>query len=106
MTLLIVFIVATLLVSHTGIAWAGILTTPGNLFDWVPAKLQRIKNEYVQDLLSCSKCISGQFAFWTFIGLSVYYDRFHWFFSAFVLIAWVSWVIVVTDQLFKRYGYS
>lgn len=102
----IAFLLLTILVSHTGIAYVGILLTPGNMLDWLPKHIQTIKNPYLQDLLTCSKCISGQFALWTFVALSFHYQTFNPILSPMLCIAWISWVIVVTDQLMKRYGYA
>jgi hypothetical protein len=101
----LLFIVATLLVAHTGITWSGILLQPGNIFDFLPPKIERIKSPYIQNLLECPKCISGQFALWTYVTLSIHFEVFHWFFSIIAGIMWVCWVIAVTDQLHRLYGY-
>lgn len=95
-------VLLTILVSHVGIAW-GLLMMPGNLFDWVPGKIQRIKNPYLRDLLTCSKCISGQAALWVIVGAMIYQIDF--ILLVFGLF-WIMLVIVVTDQLNKRYGYG
>ena len=100
------FLLATILIAHTGITWSGILLQPGNLFDFLPPKIEKIKSPYLQNLLECPKCISGQFALWTYVGASIHFDVFHWFFSIVFGIAWVSWVIAVTDQLHRAYGYK
>lgn len=106
MTVLIIFIGSTLLISSTGVAYAGILTRPGNLLDWLPAKVEKIKYPYIRDLFSCGKCISGQVALWSFIGVIVYFELYHWFFTPLAAIIWVSWIITVTDQAMTRLGYS
>jgi len=106
MDIFLIFFLATLLVTHTGITWSGILLQPGNLLDFLPAKIERIKSSYLQNLLECPKCISGQFALWTYVGTSIYFGVFHWFFSIIVGIAWVCWNIAVTAQLYKIYGYK
>lgn len=102
----ILFILIVLAISHTGIAWAGCLITPGNLLDWLPSRINKIKNTYIQDLLKCPKCISGQCALWVFIAVSFHVEQFHWFFSPAIGLIFISVVIVVTDQLFRRYGYG
>lgn len=101
----LIIIVASWLCAHTGITWSGILLQPGNIFDFLPPKIEKIKSPYIQNLLECPKCISGQFSLWTYVAVSVYFGIFHWFFSIIVGIAWVCWVIALTDQLHKRYGY-
>ena len=104
--ILIIFIIATLLIAHTGITWSGILLQEGNLFDFLPPRIEKIPSPYIQNLLECPKCISGQFALWTYVGVSVYFDVFHWFFSIVAGIAWVSWVIGITAWLYRLYGYK
>ena len=100
------FFLATILSAHTGIAWSGILLQPGNLLDFLPAKIEKIKSPYLQNLLECPKCMSGQFSLWTYVGFCIYFGIFHWFFSIVFGIAWVCWVIAVTSQLYKIYGYE
>lgn len=104
--IVLIFILATLLVTHTGITWSGILLQPGNLLDFLPPRIEKIKSPYLQNLLECPKCISGQFALWTYVGVSIHFGIFHWFFSIAFGIAWVCWNIAVTAQLFKHYGYK
>ena len=103
--IILFFLLATLLIAHIGITWSGILLQPGNLFDFLPARIERIKSPYIQNLLECPKCISGQFALWTYVAACIHFDIFHWFFTIVIGIAWVSWVIAVTDQLHRLYGY-
>lgn len=103
---LILFIIATLVTSHVGIAYASVLTRPGNLLDWLPGKIDKIKNPYLKDLLMCCKCISGQFALWTFVAVSIYSGSFHWFFSPVACIMWICWIVVFTDQANRLEGYA
>ena len=103
--IILIFFLFTLLIAHTGITWSGILLQEGNIFDFLPPMIEKIKSPYIQNLLECPKCISGQFALWTYVGASIHFGIFHWFFSIVLGIAWVSWVIAVTDQLHKLYGY-
>jgi hypothetical protein len=103
--LIFLFLIITLLIAHIGITWSGILLQPGNLFDFLPPKIEKIKSPHLQNLLECPKCISGQFALWTFVGASIHTGIFHWFFSIVFGIAWVCLVIAVTDQLHRLYGY-
>lgn len=104
--IILIFFLATLLISHIGITWSGILLQDGNLLDFLPPKIEKIKNRYIQNLLECHKCISGQFALWTYVGASIHFGIFHWFFSIVLGIAWVCWVIAITTQLYKIYGYK
>lgn len=106
MQTLTIFILATILISSTGLAFAGILQMPGNMLDWLPQHIKKIKNPYVRDLFFCTKCVSGQCALWSYIALVAYSGTFHWFFSPVIGIAWICWIIVVTDQAGKRLGYS
>lgn len=79
---------------------------PGNLLDWLPKHIQRIKNPYIRDLFSCMKCVSGQVALWSFVGLMVHMGAWHWFFTPLAGILWICWIIVVTDQVSKLEGYG
>lgn len=101
--IVIVLIVGIVLVAHVGIAW-NLMCMPGNLFDWVPVKVQKIKNPYLKDLLQCAKCISGQYALWTWVAICFFADL-----PVIAMIGggivWISAVIVVTDQGMRRYGY-
>lgn len=101
-----IFIIATILTSSTGLAFAGILQNPGNMLDWLPGRIEKIKNPYIRDLFSCTKCISGQYALWSYIGVVAYSGMFHWFFSPACGVLWICWIIVVTDQAGKRLGYA
>lgn len=103
--IILIFFLATILIAHVGITWSGILLQEGNIFDFLPAKIEKIKSPYIQNLLECPKCISGQFALWTYVAFCIHFDIFHWFFSIVFGIAWVCWVIAVTDQLHRLYGY-
>lgn len=96
------FVILTVLVTHAGIAWT-LLQTPGNLLDWLPQHIQRVRNPYVRDLLSCSKCVSGQAAFWNAVWIMWLANAWQW---SGVAIMWVLMVIVLTDQLNRRYGYA
>ncbi|HUR30134.1 MAG TPA: hypothetical protein VMZ69_01810 [Saprospiraceae bacterium] len=104
--IILIFFLATLLISHIGVTWSGILLQEGNIFDFLPPKIEKIKSPYIQNLLECPKCISGQFALWTYVGTSIHFGIFHWFFSIVLGIAWVCWIIAVTDQLHRLYGYK
>ena len=106
MTIAIIFLITTLLISHTGIAFAGLLQSPGNLLDWLPSRIQKIKNPYLRDLLSCMKCVSGQVALWSFVAVSIVEGIFHPVYSPGLCILWICWIIVVTDQLGKWEGYG
>lgn len=103
---LILFLMATILVAHTGIAYAGVLQSPGNLLDWIPGRVQKIKNSYLRDLLTCMKCVSGQVALWSFVIVSIEAGIWHPVYSILAGILWICWVIVVTDQLGKWEGYG
>lgn len=103
---LLIFIVATLLVAHVGICWSGILLKPDNILAWLTPHINNIKSTYIQDLLSCHKCVSGQFALWSYVGVSIHFGIFHWFFSIMFGIAWVCWCIVIANQLYKLYKYD
>lgn len=103
---LIIFIIATLLSSHVGVAWSGILLAKGNLFDFLPKYIEKIKPKKLQNLFECPKCISGEFALWTYVALSIRYDIFHWFFSIAFGIAWVCWIIAMTAWFYKLYKYE
>lgn len=105
-TLFIALVIATVLVSSTGLALVGVLQMPGNMLDWLPSKIEKIKNPYLRDLFSCTKCVSGQCALWSYVAVVAYSDAFHWFFSPLCGILWICWIIVVTDQAGKRLGYS
>lgn len=95
------FAVLTLLIAHTGIGLT-LLQTPGNLLDWLPQHIAKIKNSYIVDLLSCCKCLAGQLAFWNSLWIMYWYNAWQW---TGVLAMWVLLVIVLTDQLNRRYGY-
>lgn len=98
---LVNLLIITILVSHTGIAFT-LLMRPGNILDWLAVRIERIRNEYLRQLLTCSKCLSGQVALWTLLGYAVLID---W--KGLILgWMWVLLVIVLTDQLGRRYGYS
>lgn len=103
--IVLLFLLATVLIAHIGITWSGILLQPGNIFDFLPARIERIKSPHLQNLLECPKCISGQFALLTYIVASFQFGIFHWFFSIVFGIGWTLWVIAVTDQLHRLYGY-
>ena len=103
--IILIFLLASLLVSHIGITWSGILLQPGNLFDFLPPKIEKIKSAYIQNLLECPKCVSGQFALWIYVAVSIQFGIFHWFFSIVLGIAWVSWIIALTANLHKAYGF-
>lgn len=106
MTALIIFIIATLIISHVGVAWSGVLLSEGNIFDWLPKYIEKIKPKKLQNLLECPKCVSGQFALWTYVGVSIHYDVFHWFFSIMFGIAWVCWIVAITAWFYKLYDYK
>lgn len=106
MTLLIVFIIATLLVSHIGIVWSGILLAEGNILGWLPKYIEKIKPKRLQNLLECPRCVSGEFALWIYVGVSIHYDVFHWFFSIVFGIAWVFWIIAMTAWFYRLYKYE
>ena len=96
------FAVLTLLISHAGIGWT-LLQTPGNLLDWVPQHIAKIKNSYIVDLLSCCKCIAGQLALWNGMWIMYWADCWQW---TGVVLMWVMMCIVLTDQFNRRYGYA
>lgn len=102
MELAIKFIILTLLVCHTGIAWQ-LMLMPGKILDRLAPKIERIKILFIRDLLSCVSCISGQFAFWNAIWIMYWTGKWEW---AGVACMWVMMVIVLTDQLNRKYGYS
>jgi len=104
--IILIFILATLLRTHIGITWSGILLQPGNIFDFLPPKIEKIKSPHIQNLLESPKCISGKFALLTYVAVSIHFNIFHWFFSIVLGIAWVSWVIAITAWLHRLYGYK
>ena len=104
--IVLIFFLASILCAHTGITWSGILLQPGNMLDFLPSKIEGIKNPYIQNLLECPKCISGQFTLWTYVALSIHYGVFQWFFSIAFGIAWVCWIIALTTVLYKIYGFK
>lgn len=104
--IVLIFFLASILCAHTGITWSGILLQPGNLLDFLPSRIERIKSPYLQNLLECPKCISGQFTLWTYVALCIHFQVFHWFFSIAFGIAWVCWIIALTSQLHKMYGFK
>lgn len=100
----VLFVVGIILVAHIGIAWI-LLCMPGNLFDWFPVKvLQRIRNPYIYDLLSCAKCVSGQAALWSWV-VACFYLPLPVPMMIVCGLVWICSVIVFTDQMVKRYGY-
>lgn len=102
----LIFIVATLLTSHIGVAWSGILLQPGNIFDFLPKHIEKIKPKKLQNLFECPKCVSGEFALWSYVALSIHLNVFHWFFSIVIGIAWTCWIIAMTAFFYKLYKYE
>ena len=106
LNLLLMWVATTIVTAHIGIAY-GLLLRPGNLLDRLAPRIEKIKWTVLRDLLSCVKCVSGQAALWLYVW---YCLRFHVKQEADILIIvgilWISSVIVVTDQLNRRYGYS
>lgn len=95
-------IIVTVLVCHTGIAWQ-LLLMPGKILDRLAPKIERIKILFIKDLLSCVSCVSGQVALWNAVWIMWRLNAWQWFGVA---IMWVLMVIVLTDQLNRRYGYA
>lgn len=96
----IAYIALVFIVSGVGLAWSGILLKKDNLFDWLVPYLRRIKSKPLRNLLQCHKCVSGQFALWSFGIAWVWYG---WSFNPLLLFLWVAWilsVVVVTDWLY------
>src|SRR5688500_19809085 len=93
--IILIFILATLLITHIGITWSGILLQPGNIFDFLPPKIEKIKSPYIQNLLECPKCISGQFALLTYVAVSIHFNIFDCFFSIVLAFACLDWVIAM-----------
>jgi hypothetical protein len=109
METLIVFIIATLLSSHVGIAWSGVLLAKGNLLDWLPKHIEKIRPKKLQNLFECPKCISGEFALWTYVAIGIHYDivyEYNWFLVIAFGIAWVFWIIAMTAWFYKIYKYE
>jgi len=98
-------ILLLLMSSHIGIAW-NILLSPGNILDWLNGYIDRIKYEYLKDLLTCAKCVSGQFGLWSYVFVCIRYHFVDIDNMILIGVLWVSSVIVVTDQLMRRYGYA
>lgn len=99
---IIYFLILTIMVAHTGIALVGVMQAPGNILDWFPKWAEQKLPVYIADLVTCGKCISGQVALWTWIiGMIVVGPSSTWW-----GFTWVASVIVLTDQLMRRYGYA
>lgn len=103
---ILIAVLITLATAHIGIAWT-LMTSVGNLMDWTKPLIAKIKSSYIQDLLTCAKCVSGQAGLW----LSV----FVWFYFrpaidpigyGMGVLVWLCTVIVLTDQLNQKYGYA
>lgn len=101
----IIFVFVTIMVAHTGIAWS-LLLSPGSILDWLSPKIHRIRNPYIKDLLTCMKCVSGQVSLWLYVGGCFYLRLSDWPVLIVGGVLWVSWIIVVTDQLAKKEGYA
>lgn len=99
-SLILAYIALVLAVSTVGLAWSGVLLKKDNLLEGLVPHLRRIKNKSIRNLLQCHKCVSGQFALWSF-GIA-----WAWYAPAFnplILFLWVAWVmsvIIVTDWLY------
>src|SRR5688572_25257755 len=107
--IIVIFIVATLLCSHVGVAWSGILLQKGNIFDFLPPLIEKIKPKKLQNLFECPKCVSGEFALWTYVAIAFHYDLVYEFNLLLVItfgIAWVCWVIAMTALFYKLYKYE
>lgn len=96
----VAYIALVFAASGVGLAWSGILLKKDNLFEWLVPYIRKIKSKPLKNLLQCHKCVSGQFALWSFAIAWLWYGFAFNPLYLFLGVAWIMSVIVVTDWLY------
>src|SRR5688500_17136563 len=78
-----------------------ILIQPDMILDFVGPAIDKIKNEKIKHLVTCSVCMSGQLAMWIYIGIAV--SRGTYNVITHVCVISVSiWLTYVINKILER----
>ncbi len=103
---ILVLITLVLLVAFVGVTWTGALLKKGQLFHWTIPYIKKIPVPFFRSLLTCHKCVAGQFALWLYITVLITFNVPFHILLLFGGVMWIMAVILTADILNKKLGYD
>lgn len=101
LSFILAFLFSVLFAATVGVTWTGTLIRKDQLFAWTVPYIKRIPIKFFRSLLTCHKCVAGQFSLWLYVvGMISLGIPFH-VMLLFLGVMYILAVILVADLIYK-----